>query len=1125
LYDKSQQNSKLITKFNILGDIIANMKAFRYIIIIYIFLFMVSPVTSYIKAESNNYFQFENITTEEGLSQNYISSILQDKFGYIWFGTAAGVNQYDGINFNIYKENSSYYNSISNSSIKCLYETKDGQLWIGTSYGLNRFDYGTKTFTTFINDPNNTNSISNNNITTIFEDFKGQLWIGTSYGLNRFDYGTKTFTTFINDPNNTNSISNNNIYSICGDQYGYIWIGTNYGLNRFDYGTKTFTTFINDPNNPNSISYNHITTIFEDSKGQLWIGTSYGLNRFDYGTKTFTTFINDPNNPNSISNNHIYSICGDQYGYIWIGTNYGLNRFDIDNNVFNKYFSDGSLDSLVNNHVQYLYIDYQGILWIGTGGGISKLNLGINNFAYYSSDIGNEIYKIFCNDDQTMWIKTNLGVININVNTHQIESIYSRLFVDKNIYELGYNTFCVYENRYLFSGTINSGLEVYDIESNKLTVYTTKVDNNLLSNTITALYTDSNNTVWIGTSKGLCSFYPDNEQFTQYKDNPYYPDSVSKGEVLLIYESSDHSLWFVTDNFIYMLNNSTGKVTFINDKIDIHFDCSDILTIYKGTNDLLWIGTKRGLFCYQITSGEFISLGTEYDIADTYILSILEDGENNLWMGTLQGLLKISLIDKSYNIYKIKDGLINDSFTVASYKATSGELYFGSIGGLISFYPENIKADMNIPKVVINNFSLMDKSIIFNKPIEDIKEITLPYSDNSFEINFVALQYNEPEYNQYTYKLEGFDERWQYCDANSSFAKYTNLPAGEYTFMVKASNSDGIWNEDGASLTIIIETPYWQKWWFILLISVLALLIVIIIISLIVSLRTRVTKKYAERLHFQVEEKTQQLYKKTHQLENEITIRKKAELVSEKTYMREQALRKKVEEQVKERIEYTRALVHELKTPLTAIVASSSILVNELADGPNKSLAKHLNGGANDLNKRINELLDLAKGELGMLKLDKKRLDMFELLSDMVEINKYGALEKKQSIIIKKPQIQLPKVEIDETRIRQVVYNLLNNAIKFTPEGGNITIELEAEALSVVVNISDTGIGMSPEELKHVFQSYYKKKGDKENISGLGLGLFLSKIFIELHNGRIWVNSKKWKGSTFSFSIPASSIN
>jgi signal transduction histidine kinase len=309
---------------------------------------------------------------------------------------------------------------------------------------------------------------------------------------------------------------------------------------------------------------------------------------------------------------------------------------------------------------------------------------------------------------------------------------------------------------------------------------------------------------------------------------------------------------------------------------------------------------------------------------------------------------------------------------------------------------------------------------------------------------------------------------------------------------VIASNSDGIWNDEGVSLKIVINKPFWKEWWFILFLIIIGLLV----IFLTIKLRTNALAKRAQELECQVEERTKKLALKSKQLENEL---------GRRTY-------------------FSKALVHELKTPLTAMVAASSLLSTELKDEPYKSLSRHLHEGANDLNGRINELFLLAKGELGLLTVEKKTADITKLLSDVIEISKHEAHIKGQRIIFRNPA-PLPLIELDEGRIRQVLFNILDNAIKFSPKDSDIYVEAKIRSADIIISIKDSGTGMEKEELSGIFQSYNNKDRYKGNLNGLGLGLCLSKMFIDLHGGRIWAESEKGEGSIFTFSIPLTTLN
>ena len=383
---------------------------------------------------------------------------------------------------------------------------------------------------------------------------------------------------------------------------------------------------------------------------------------------------------------------------------------------------------------------------------------------------------------------------------------------------------------------------------------------------------------------------------------------------------------------------------------------------------------------------------------------------------------------------------MNNEFNYrAYYKDISGQLFFGGLNGIDAFYPGDIVENTNIPDVLITSFTVDESRATLDKPIEDVNEVELPYSDNSFVIDFVALDYISPVDNQYAYMLDGFDKKWHYCNANLSFATYTNIPSGEYTFRVMASNSDGIWNKEGVSLKIIIVPPFWQTWWFILLMIAASLLLIL----MIVRLRTRTLKMRAKELERTITRRTFQLADKTGQLEK----------------------------QMEQRVEFTRALVHELKTPLTPMIGASEILNLELEHEPHKSYASSIFRGANQLSKRIDELVDVAKGEVGLLELNCKELDPLLLFQDVIDYMTPEAKRRNQTLSMDLPASLRP-IYGDSERLKQILLNLLTNAFKFTPKGGHILLKAQEIDHHLIIEVIDNGSGINDKAQKLLFKPY-----------------------------------------------------
>ncbi|MDD4924117.1 MAG: two-component regulator propeller domain-containing protein [Dehalococcoidales bacterium] len=1022
------------------------------------------------------------------LSSNPVYTILNDSYGYMWFGGRAGLFKYDGIKVNRIE-------AIGNSVVRSIFEDSKGLLWVATESGLYVYNHGTKSVNTYLNNPNDSLSISSNNVWSVCEDNSGIIWIGTNNGLNSFDKETEIFEVYLNEPDNIDSISDDTIRVVYKDSRGALWIGTNEGINTLDEKTGVFTNYIHNP----IITSDHtVWDIFEDSKGILWIATNEGLNSFDRETAIFTNYVNNPDNYTSISNNIIWDIYEDNNGILWIGTNEGLNSFDRESKTFTRYTSNiNNSSSIGNNIVRAIHMGHQDILWLGTRAGVYYIDPTKQYFNYYYDDMikDNGIRAIDISGDISI-LGTSTSIIWFNFKNNQVER-YFHYYLISDIRNAITDSVYIDPSGTLWVGTDYIGLLKIDMGTGDYKIYSHDKGNpnSLIDGWIFSLsYSIEQELLWIGTNQGLCSFNVTDNKFTRYKHDSSNPSSISSNNINVVYCTEDGRIWIGTDQGLDRFDSDTGEfIHYLKEPgSQMDFIENQVESIYEDSNNNLWIGTINGLFRYNPQAGNFILYTKADGLPDNHILGIIEDNEGNIWCTTNHSLTKLSPELNIIINYSDDDGLRGHvNYRNSISKNHEGYIFVGNPNGLFSFKPEQIQHSYYFPPLVINDFSLInEKSIYFDKPVEELDEITLSYSNNSFVIDFVALDYSSQLDGKYAYMLAGFDSVWQYCGPDDSFAKYTNIPKGEYNFIVIASNSDGVWNTEGTVLKIIVTPPFWQEWWFILILVVLTL----IAVAELVKIRTRVLSMHAVKLENQVEDRTLQLALKSHHLEDEL----------------------------EQRAAFSRALVHELKTPLTAVLAASSLLFSELKDEPHRSLAKHLNESAYDLDGRMNELFDLSKGELGLLRIERKPTDIIKLLTNVIEISKHEANRKKQSIMLLNESLPLPLIDIDESRIRQVVFNLLDNAIKFTPEGGSITVDVEINSSDIIIKINDTGIGMTQAELSNIFNSYRSSEKHKGNLSGLGLGLSLSKMFIELHGGRIWAESEEEKGSTFFFSIPFS---
>ncbi len=838
--------------------------------------------------------RFEHISLEQGLSQVTVNCILQDRQGFMWFGTQDGLNKYDGYKFTVYHYDPENNASLSNNFIWSIQEDARGNLWIGTcSGGLNKFDPKTETFTSYQHQADNPQSLSNNFVWSVFEDSRGSLWIGThGGGLNRFDRRTETFTRYMHQPDNPQGLSHNSVYSIFEDTGGSLWIGTlGGGLSKFDRKAEIFTRYQHQADNPQSLSSNFVQSIFEDTGGSLWIGTRGGLNKFDRKTETFIRYQHQANNPKSLSHNRVCSIVEDTGDNLWIGTyGGGLNKFDRKTETFShSQHQTDNPQSLSSNFVQSIIKDAGGNLWIGTyGSGINKFDRMADIFPRYQHQVDNPqslsnnvVWSIIEDSEGSLWIGTNGG--GLNKFDRKTETFTRYQHQADNPQSLSNNVvWSIIEDSEgsLWVGT-EDGLNKFDRKADIFTCYQHQANNpqSLSNNFVFSIFEDTGSNLWIGTyGGGLNKFDRKTETFTRYQHQADNPQSLSHNAVFSIFEDAGNNLWIGTNGGgLNKFDRKAEIFTRYRHQADNPQSISNnfVFSIFEDSKGNLWSGTRGGLNKFDRKAETFSYYRKKDGLPNDVVSGILEDDKGCLWLSTNNGISKFNPKTKMFTNYNKKDGLQSNEFNSgAYYKDRTGRMYFGGINGFNEFYPDSVKDNTYIPPVVITDF------LLFNKPVEVAKtgiksdkfqlqqhigftkEITLDYTDYIFAFEFSALNYRQSEKNKFAYKLEGLDKDWMETDYLHRRATYTNLPHGEYIFRVKASNDDGVWNEQGASIKINILPPFWKTWWF----RTLAALLIMILAYTIYKLRIRSITAQREMLRVQVNERTKELNERTKEL-------------------------------------------------------------------------------------------------------------------------------------------------------------------------------------------------------------------------------------------------------------------
>ncbi len=1047
--------------------------------------------------------QFEHLSVEEGLSATTVMAILQDSRGFLWFGTYDGLNRYDGYSFTTYIHNSDDSTTISSNSIRALCEDGEGNIWVGTwNNGLNKFNRNTGKFTRYVNSERDTESISNNEILSVHCSKSNQVWIGTADGLNKLDKNNNRFIRFKNDSLNPESISGNIVNCIYEDKKGILWIGTSNGLNKFSEKDNKFIRYVNSSSNPRSINHNKVICLIEDKDGFLWVGThGGGLNILNPETENFTHYRLNSSNPFSISDDYIYALLEDSRGSIWIGTYQGgLNRFDKQKNRFYRYIPE--LDnpfSLNDNGVFALCEDRSGIIWIGTWvGGLNKYDPGKKKFKHYCQiaddpeSINSNKIRSFCEDNYgSIWIGTEDAGLNIlkrdsDKFIHYISKPSNTKGLSNNIVY----SICKDNFNNLWIGTDGGGLNKLNLTTKKFTHFTHDPNNtnSISEDRISLVFKDNSGVLWIGTSEGgLNTFDIKSEKFTRLSRNPDDKSGIGSEKVYSVYEDRRGVLWIGTHGgglcrydkkkkqFIYYQNRPGDSTSLSNNVVSC---------VYEDNAGILWVGTEDGLNKFDRENEIFYSYKKSDGLPNNMILGILEDDYGNLWLSTNKGISKFNPTNFTFRNYDENDGLQGNEFNQwAYYKCRNGEMLFGGSNGFNIFHPDSIRDNTYIPPVVITEFQLLHNTITagFNKSINrtiltnsisETSEIQLAHDDNVISFEFAALDFHIPGKNKYAHKLEGFDDDWNYTNADRRFATYTNLDPGEYTFRVKGSNNDGIWNEDGAFLRIIINPPWWKNWWAYILYGII-----------LASIFYSSTRFYLNRQ------------------------RLKQQLILEHEHS------EKLEEVDQMKSRFFTNISHEFRTPLTLILGpSESIAINSSREEIRKH-ANTINKNANRLLDLINQLLDISKLEAGKLELKASKYNIVPFIKGVAMSFESFAEKKDITLRVKSDKDDI-ELYFDKEKMEKVFTNLISNAFKFTPEGGSIIVSIkETEHNSVEIKIKDSGIGIPEKEIPMLFDRFYQVDSPRSKThGGSGIGLALSKELVELHKGVIKVESKleKW---------------
>jgi signal transduction histidine kinase/ligand-binding sensor domain-containing protein/CheY-like chemotaxis protein len=1088
------------------GDFL-HMALLKKNICVYLLLFVVLPFT---QVKSNPY-NFGRINYTHGLSNNHILCFAEDNNGFMWLGTQSGLNRFDGYNFKIFKHNPTDSSSLPDNLIESIVKDQLGRFWIGTPNGLTIFNPNTESFITDFNIivGNESFKLHNLDMAITYGDSIIIFYaIGT--GLiehNIFTNKNSVYPTYFDTPNS----SSPSIISHLAVLNHLLYVTYHNGvIQQINLKSKQVIKTITAAQEYFNRS-DQLFKLYVDTSKNIWIyntNEALGLLRID--TSGAIWHLTTASNP-ALNSNLVSAIIQDENNNYWIGTDHGgLNLLKADVKTIEYITHEQTNDnSLSQNVITTLYKNSKGIIWIGTfKQGANYYHKNLFRFIHYNH-LANQNYSLPYNDvncfaedaNKNLWIGTNGdGLVFFDKQANKFTPLnnINSLLKSKVIVSLFFD-----KNYHLWIGTYHGGLSVYDGKNMKHYLHDSKNPKSISDNKIWSIYEDTHGNLWIGMLNGGLDLFDREQQIFQHYSGTGI-NSLNSNFVVDIVEDKNGNIWFGTDVGVFVYDWTSSRFSHFSQDNKNDFSLSNNFTycVFQDSKGNIWAGTRDGLNLYEPESRSFIRFNTNTGLPDNSIMAMLESKMGDLWLSTSGGLCKLVVnyndAGKYQNHYTVNfnesDGLQGREFNASSaIKTSKGELIFGGSNGFNLFNPnfEDVLSEKYTTKIV--GLEIFGKEVEVNPTDENRqiirtsllnnKTIKLKFKENIFSLKFVTVDYLGAKKISYRYKLEGFNDQWIYANWQDRKATFTNLNPGTYIFKVQSTGFNSKWSDSESTLNIIIQPPWYRTW--------AAYIAYYIFVMLVVFIARRIL------------------------LQNE-----------RNRYKQDQAIKESIRQQELNSLKsrFFTNVSHEFRTPLTLILTPLEKLMKGNLD---KETQKHLtlmHQNAKRLLTLVNQLLDFRKSEVNKLKIDYIYGNIIGFMNQT--INSFSDFRESKKIELEFfPDEKELYMQFDKDKLEKILFNLLSNAFKFTPEKGFIRVFTEVVVIEgseyLVITVRDNGIGLEEDQQQKIFERFYQTDLPNQFITkGSGIGLSLTKDFIDLLNGQISVKSKPGKGSDFIIKLP-----